>query len=116
MNSILTSIAKMLGINEDDTYFDDELIIHINSVFSVLSQMGVGPGHFSITGRDETWSSFMSNLDDLEMLKQYVYLKVKIMFDPPASSSFAEAINTTIKELEWRMYSTTKYNSEVEHG
>lgn len=104
--SILNSIKKLLGITADVEVFDQDIIIHINSIFANLNQMGIGPkdGYF-ITNKDNTWDEFCG--DDFPFLnnvKSYVYLKTKLLFDPPQSSSLLEAINSQIKELEWRMY------------
>lgn len=104
MDSILTSVKKMLGITEEYKHFDPDLIIHINSVLSILTQIGVGPsGGFAITDDSETWSSLTSNMAQLEFIKSYVYLKVKLLFDPPLTSSVIESINRQISELEWRI-------------
>lgn len=104
--SILLSIKKLLGIEPDYTHFDPDLIMHINSVFLILSQMGVGPSSgFLISSADDLWSSFLP--DDpqmLAMVKTYMYLKVRLLFDPPLSSSVVTAINEEIKEFEWRLY------------
>ena len=104
MESILTSIKKLLGIAEEDTHFDTDVIMHINAAFSTLTQIGVGPSvGFSIQDSSKTWSNFTSR-KDIESLKQYVYLKVKIVFD--STSMSAAAINSAteiIKELEWRL-------------
>ena len=104
MNSILTSIKKMLGIPEEDSAFDNDIIMHINTVFGILTQMGVGSQDgFSITGYEETWDSFTENQTKLEMVKSYIYLKVRLLFDPPQNSSLIESINRLISELEWRL-------------
>lgn len=104
MNSILTSIKKMLGIPEEDSAFDNDVIMHINTVFGILTQMGVGSQDgFSITGYEETWDSFTENQTKLEMVKSYIYLKVRLLFDPPQNSSLIESINRLISELEWRL-------------
>lgn len=104
MDSILISIKKLLGISEDYTHFDTDLIIHINSVFSILNQLGVGPEKgFSITDEYAIWDDFVSNNNRLELIKSYVYLKVRLMFDPPTSSALTDAINRQISELEWRI-------------
>ena len=104
MNSILTSIKKMLGIPEEDSAFDNDIVMHINTVFGILTQMGVGSQDgFSITGHDETWDSFTENQTKLEMVKSYIYLKVRLLFDPPQNSSLIESINRLISELEWRL-------------
>lgn len=104
--SILNSIKKLLGINTTETVFDQDIALHINSVFANLVQMGVGPSSgYMITNSDNKWSEFCR--DDLLLLnnvKTYMYLKVKLVFDPPQSSALLEAINSQIKEIEWRMY------------
>lgn len=104
--SILTSIKKNIGIEENYTHFDLDLITHINSVFSILTQMGVGPeSGFQISGSSETWGQFMDSENEcLIMVKSYVYLKVRLIFDPPISSSVMEAINRQISEMEWRLF------------
>ena len=87
MDSILTSIKKLLGIAEDYEHFDQDIMIHINSAFSVLNQLGVGPKDgFCIDGPDATWSDFLCNDSRLEFVKTYVYLKVKLVFDTQSSS------------------------------
>ena len=102
--SILTSIKKMFGPSEDYDYFDPDLIIHINSVFMILTQLGVGPSEgFSIKDKTAVWSDFISDISKFEAVKTYVYLRVKLLFDPPLTSSVMEAMKTQISELEWRM-------------
>lgn len=102
--SILTSIKKLLGIAKEYTNFDTDIIIHINSVFMTLHQLGVGPtGGYRITGDTELWSSYISNESNLDAVKTYVYLKVKLVFDPPLSSAVMEANKQLINELEWRL-------------
>lgn len=104
MESILTSIKKLLGIAEDYTHFDVDLIMHINSVFAVLRQLGVGPSEgFRITDSGQTWNSFTDNELAIESVKSYVYLKVRLMFDPPTTTSIMEANKELISELEWRL-------------
>lgn len=104
MDSILTSIKKLLGITEEYEHFDSDLIMHINSVFMVLNQLGVGPVEgFSITGETETWEDFTQNDLMIQSVKSYVYLKVRLLFDPPSSSAVMESINRQISELEWRL-------------
>lgn len=110
MESILTSIKKLLGITEDYEYFDTDIIIHINSIFSKLNQLGVGPKlPFKITGTLETWDMFMKtwktgdDRQDIDMVKTYIYLKVRLLFDPPSNSSVAEAFKEQAAELEWRL-------------
>jgi len=105
IESILTSIKKLLGIDESYTHFDPDLIMHINSVFSVLTQIGVGPANgFSITGKNETWSDFIGkDSNRFSLAKSYMHLKVKLLFDPPLSSAAIESINRQIGEFEWRL-------------
>lgn len=104
MESILTSIKKLLGIDEEYEHFDSDIITHINSVFMILNQLGVGPTEgFSIKDKTTTWEDFVTDLTKVEAIKSYVYLKVKLLFDPPLSSSVMESINRTISELEWRI-------------
>ena len=106
MDSILTSIKKLLGITEEYTHFDPDIITHINSAFFTLTQLGVGPSEgFSIKNSSATWGDFLSNANskNLEAVKSYVYLKVKLLFDPPLTSSVTEAIKSQISEYEWRL-------------
>lgn len=104
MDSILNSIKKLLGIDEMCDHFDLEIITHINSVFSILNQLGVGPPEgFMITSNAEKWSDFLSNNQTIESVKSYTYLKVKLIFDPPQSSYAIESINRLISEFEWRI-------------
>ena len=104
MESILNSVKKMLGIMPDYTVFDEDIIMHINSVFFVLNQLGIGPSAgYSIKDDTNTWSEFISERTDIESVKSYIYLKVKLLFDPPSSSALLDAINRQIIELEWRL-------------
>lgn len=104
MESILTSIKKMLGISEEYTHFDEDLIMHINSALAVLGQLGVGPSEgFFITNKSAVWSDFVHDLSKLQFIKTYVYQKVKLLFDPPQSSAAIQALNESIKEFEWRI-------------
>lgn len=112
MESILTSIKKNLGLHEEDTNFDPDLIMHINSVFGILWQMGVGPKDpFSISDSTATWSDFLSDNIKIDYVKSYVEKKVKLMFDPPLSSAVVESMNNLIKELEWRLYSEENFHN-----
>ena len=102
--SILTSVKKMIGITEDYTHFDVDIIMHINSVFGILTQLGVGPPEgFSISDSSAVWSDFVSDELKLDMIKSYMYQKVRLIFDPPTSTSVLEAMNRVINELEWRI-------------
>lgn len=109
MDSILTSIKKMLGIAEEYTHFDDDLIMHINSVFSTLTQIGVGPSEgFSISDEHANWEDFIPPDNRLNNVKTYIYQKVRLMFDPPVSSAHLTALNESVKELEWRLNLTVE--------
>lgn len=102
--SILTSIKKMLGITEEYTQFDMDIIIHINTVLAGLTQIGVGPSKgFSIQDENDEWTDFLPDEYNLEMVKTYVYLKVRLLFDPPQSSAVMEAMKSAASELEWRI-------------
>ena len=102
--SILTSIKKLLGVAEDYSEVDEDIMTHINSVFLNLTQLGVGPEEgFMIENNTAEWEDFISNSVQLQAVKTYVYLKVKLLFDPPLSSSVTESINRMIAELEWRL-------------
>lgn len=104
MDSILTSIKKLLGIEEEYTQFDEDIIMHINTVFLNLTQLGVGPTEgFSIEDDVADWEDFIEDNAQLQAVKTYIYLKVKLVFDPPLSSSVIESMNRTIAELEWRL-------------
>lgn len=105
MESILTSIKKLLGIATEYKHFDDDLIIHINSVLMTLTQLGVGPKEgYSIASEYETWGNFLpDDQKDLHAIKTYVYMKVKLLFDPPMNSTVMEAMNRQINEIEWRI-------------
>ena len=104
MDSILISVKKMLGIAAEYTHFDADIIIHINSVFMILNQLGVGPREgFSISSDVETWDEFTNDNLTIESVKSYMYLKVGLLFDPPTSSNVVEARNRLVSELEWRL-------------
>lgn len=105
MESILTSIKKLLGITEEYEHFDIDIIMHINSAFSVLTQLGVGPKEgFHIEDDSTEWSEFLFEDTRLEMVKTYIYLKVRLAFDSTnLSSAVIESINRQINELEWRI-------------
>jgi len=104
MDSILSSIKQLLGIQVADKSFDQELVIHINSVLAVLNQLGVGPTDgFVIIDETQKWSDFISIRKDLELIKDYVYLKVRLLFDPPQNSFLVDSIKEQIQELEWRI-------------
>lgn len=105
---ILTSIKKLLGLTADDTSFDEDIKIHINSTLSVLTQLGIGPkeGYLIETG-NETWGDYIDNEKDKQMIVSYMYLKVRLLFDPPQSSVHVQAIKDQISEYEFRLSVTT---------
>ena len=106
MESILTSIKKLLGLTEDYDQFDTDIIMHINTVFMNLTQLGVGPERgFYIEDADATWDEFINTDKNIQLnaVKTYIYLKVKLLFDPPLSSAVIESTNRMIDELEWRL-------------
>lgn len=103
MDSILNSVKKKLGIQEDYTHFDEDIIIDINSVFMILNQLGVGPDEpFTIEDEDTYWEDFIDNTR-IEAVKSYMCMKVRLMFDPPTSGFLVDSLNKQIAELEWRM-------------
>lgn len=109
MESILTSIKKMLGIAEDYDHFDPDIIMHINTALMILKQLGVGPPEgFLIEDDTSTWVEFVNDSIKLESIKSYVYLRVKLLFDPPLSSAVIESMNRMISELEWRINVTAE--------
>ena len=114
-DSILLSVKRMLGISSEDPAFDAEVTMPINSVFSILNQLGVGPTEgFMITGESETWDDFLiADKLKLQMVKSYVYQKTKIIFDPPSTGVLNEALERQIKELEWRLYIQADPTEEV---
>ena len=114
MESILTSIKKLLGIAEQYEHFDTDIIIHINSAFMTVTQLGVGPSKgFSIKDKTAIWSDFIPE-DDLrfEAVKTYIYLKVRLIFDPPSNSAVIESYNRTLSEYEWRLNNAAELSTE----
>lgn len=104
MESILTSIKKLLGITEEYTHFDADIIMHINSVFMILNQLGVGPAEgFYIEDKTSTWDEYLSDPAQLQAVKSYMHLKVKMLFDPPSSGTVMNSMTQMINEFEWRL-------------
>ena len=105
LDSILSSVKKQLGAEIDYEHFDPEIILNINAAFATLNQLGVGPKNgFSITGEDEIWTDYIADNDNvLNLVKPYVYLKVKCIFDPPQVSYVLDAYQQMIEEYEWRL-------------
>lgn len=103
-NSILNTIKKMLNLSPDDTSFDEDIIVGINSALMNLQQVGVGPDEvFNITGPNETWSELLTDVNLYSGAKTYVYLSVKKTFDPPGTSFLLESMDKTIEQTLWRL-------------
>jgi hypothetical protein len=103
MDSILTTIKQMLGgLTEQNSHFDTEIITHINTALFRLHQLGVGPDKRAhIEDSSDTWNSVFGDMDDIQAVKDFIYFKVKLVFDPPTSSFVLESIKEQINELEW---------------
>lgn len=113
-DSILDTVKKMLGIPQDYTQFDTDIVIHINSVLSILTQLGIGPNEgYSIKDNTSLWSDYIPDGKALSDIKTYVYLKVRLIFDPPSASSAVEAMNKLVSELEWRINVAADSEEEV---
>ena len=111
--SILTSIKLLLGIPEEYECFDQQLVMHINSVFMILTQLGVGPPEgFVISDKTKSWSDFLPDETKLQATKTYMQIKVKSLFDPPMSSAVLEAMKQLAAECEWRL----KEGAEIQNG
>lgn len=103
-DSILMTIRKLVCGNPYADHFDTDLLVHINACFSILNQLGVGPENgFVVTDETQSWSSYIADNYILNMVKTYVTLKVKKIFDPPLTSSVLEAMDKEISQLEWRL-------------
>lgn len=113
MDSILDTIKKLLGIDPDDINFDTDIKVHINSSILSLSQMGIGPPNgFIVQSKDDLWNEFIgSSTINLEGVKSYMYLKTKLLFDPPQNSTTIDAFNKSISELEFRMMLAVETNN-----
>ena len=105
MESILTSIKKLLGIEEDDKSFDLDIITFINSLLFILTQAGVGPSSgFRIDGDQQTWNDFIpEEKGNFELVKSYIYMKARLIFDPPTNSTVLQSYKEMIAEFEWRL-------------
>ena len=101
---ILSSIKELLGISYEDESFDFEILMHINTTLAILFQMGVDEaGDTPVIDITTTWRELFGDRTDLEMVKTYIYFKVKSMFDPPTNSAGLESLNRVMKEFEWRI-------------
>lgn len=115
--SILDSIKKLIGIEDTETYFDSDIVTGVNSAFSSLNQIGIGPDDgFSISDNTKVWNNYLTDVRTLELVKSYVHLKTKLLFDPPSSSSIVEIINKEISEFEWRLNIIKTTKQEVQNG
>lgn len=115
-NNILTSIKKINNIADSDISFDQELILYINSALMVIMQEWHGMNHsFKLLDGTETWQDLLGEDTDYEGIKEFIGLKVKLMFDPPSNSAVLQAINERIKDLEWRLY-FWKDNERIDEG
>ena len=104
MESILNSTKSFIGISEEETHFDTDIIITINSMFARLRQMGLGPEEpFTIVDDKSVWNEFTEDDPDLSEVKTYVQIKTKLIFDPPANSNILTALKEETKEIEWRL-------------
>ena len=103
INSILESIKQMLGIDVEDTNFDRDLIIHINGALMIMNQLGIGPDGYKISSKVNTWNEFFGDRTDLELVKIAVYLRVRLLFDPPQNAFLVTAIKEQIAEYDWRI-------------
>lgn len=104
INSILGSVKKTLGIDASDTTFDADLIMHINSVFATLHQLGVGPDEpFEIHDSSTEWDAFLEDRSALNSVKSLMYINIKLLFDPPSTATMFNSLETKEKEYEWRL-------------
>jgi len=114
--SILDSTKKTLGLVPEYDVFDLDIVMHINTVFFTLNQLGIGPAEgYSIQDEHDEWSTFLGTDPLLNSVKSYMYLRVKLLFDPPDRSYVLEALKQQIQELEWRLsaYRESKITTTV---
>ena len=113
MESILDTIKQLLGIPTDDDSFDTDVKVNINAAIFTLSQIGIGPSNgYIVTSNTQMWNDYIGGyLINLEGFKDYIYLKTKLVFDPPTNSTTIQAINDNLKELEWRMQLAVETNN-----
>lgn len=103
-DSILDTIKAMLGVNSTDVGFDTDILVAINTAIGTLQQIGIGPTPtYSVATKDQTWINYLPVIADYPNVKTYIYLKVKLMFDPPASATILNAFQSQIAELEFRL-------------
>ena len=115
-DSILETVKNLIGVASECADFDTNIMVHINSAIMTLRQIGIGPQNgFSVRDSSLTWIDYINDVNLYESVKDYIYLKVKIVFDPPTSSYVLEAMKEQIKELEWRLQ-TEKEEIEKERN
>lgn len=103
-SSVLQSVKKVLNLDPSYVAFDQDIMMHINSIFSTLHQLGVGPADgFTIEDSSQTWEEFIVNTKNIYSVKSYMYLKVRLLFDPPATSFALDAMKQQATEFEWRL-------------
>ena len=116
-DSILTSVKKMLGLPEEYDAFDLDIITHINSVFTILVQIGIGPSNgFMIEDKTAIWTNFIKDMSLYQLVKSYMFLKVRLLFDPPMSSAVLECYKTQVNEYEWRLKTMAENQEVIEDG
>lgn len=104
MDSIVDSVKKTIGITVEDESFDVDLIVHINSIFMVLNQLGIGPREgFAITNKDQKWSDYLADSPNVKAVESYMILRVKALFDPASTSYTQQAFEKICLEMEWRL-------------
>lgn len=114
MDSILITIKKMLGLDAAYDVFDPEIIVYINTAINVLEQLGVGVDGYTVTSSENTWDEFLTDISKLEGVKTYIYIRVRMLFDPPANSTLSKTLEDTARELEWRLNVKAEHLQDVE--
>lgn len=112
MDSILDSVKRVLSVEAEDTAFDVDILMHINTAFFTLNQLGIGPeAGYAIEDSAAVWSDYLGEDLNLNSVKTYIYLRVRTLFDPPTTSFHLESINKQIAELEWRLNTEREYRN-----
>lgn len=115
MESILITIRAALGVDEDYSGFDGEIILGINGAIFSLNQLGIGPeAGYEITGIEEVWAEILLGATDIEAIKSYIQLKTRLSFDPPTTSFLLNSIERQIEQLEWRLLAQVEDTTLVE--
>ena len=114
-SSILMSIKRLLNVEPDEMDFDTQIGMFINEEFMTLSQLGIGPEHFSVHDADTKWKDFSDDQTLIDTVKTYIYYRVRLVFDPPASSVVSDAINARISELQFRLNCQAERNWKEEN-